>query len=1349
MIDIISELFNIGDNIKIHCSDGTYEGKILVLKPGALAIKSKDGVVRGIKDDTISSFEAIEPQSTIDNQIQLKQEETIASESQMVDSNSSKLEDNPIESSADVKDGDIFVTASKDVDQSQYKAGDKIPLEILHEIDPELSTKKHFPKSKTKLKTLGTGLDSLSVLVDEDHEVENQKIVPAIGEIKALRRDRNFGFITDSKTRKDVWFSFNQVVDADLQKNLFRYTPVIYTIQQGEQGPIAISIHKPGKIKDLLLLAQSLYDIDNYKGSLNVLNHILSEYPSNFSAAKLKSTISQNVPSYIIKVKGFNKYYDQAKKYHGNKNYEKAIEYYQKAIDSGERVESAIKDLGMLYSALQKQTTSDNEKERYRKCAYDLMTKHVSDLPDNISSWYYLENFYYSINAYEEFDRVINKILEDPDIAGDKKKWTTFMSKKAAAFLRQGMSDKSLEIIDNILGVDPMNTSALKLKSLIESPAYEGDYELLISATSFDTFTSGLSPYIERILEEYNEYAGVPPKILASGNFDATTLKGVRSLIDSFRGRARERAKLLLTEAKLMMSLEPENVDKFRSVMARYCNDMAKNHISFNNSMEITRFFYNEAFSLEESWDKTHRQVAYYLLTHCMSNTELLTATTEYYSIDNALDMSISNVYDQKLWDSILSMLLYNRDISAQITSKLFSNKNLKYQAIMALKSFGSKMLNSDNKDEFVDAWNEARENRLIEFKKKLASIKALLEYPSIEAIIHPLYELKGVRNDWLGTLDSVRISNISNNIAPSIDNYIKSSGYRNKETSYNDSFGQIQQMIEEITDGPTKLSYEAILPLMEHVMTLLKDSFDDVVQMSEPKLDIKLLSSETVVDDNNVVALQINVENHKDSSPVREVSVDVLDSLDVKCIGGDITYNAIEGGDSCIFKVKVKVSDNVLASKATAVVARCKYKSGSEQKEYQSQLSLKLYSPNEFAPINNPYAPFADGGPVSLDSNMFYGRKEFIANVVESIIKSPSKQVIIYGQKRCGKSSVLLHLRKRLIDTGKTFCISFSLGDIVQNLTEASFYYKILSSIKEELEMMEFDGQTVPQFSIPRLSEFKEEDTDNPLNSFSRYMTQFKRSCKNTEGWEDKNLVVMIDEFTYLYTEIKRDRISPSIMKQWKAITQNEKCQFSVVLVGQDVVPSFKKEDYARNAFGVIQDIRLTYLQEEPARELIERPISDDTGKSRYVGNAVSRIIDYTSRNPYYIQIFCARLVDYMNANKSISVTEADVNDVAKSFIIGDQALEEDKFDNLIRAGESEDLQEYPEADILKVLHEVALGSKNIGFCGRTDIDAIADKKLEDDILKHLVDREVLEKKGDNNYKIQVKLFQEWLLNH
>ena len=127
------------------------------------------------------------------------------------------------------------------------------------------------------------------------------------------------------------------------------------------------------------------------------------------------------------------------------------------------------------------------------------------------------------------------------------------------------------------------------------------------------------------------------------------------------------------------------------------------------------------------------------------------------------------------------------------------------------------------------------------------------------------------------------------------------------------------------------------------------------------------------------------------------------------------------------------------------------------------------MYSPEDFKPIDNPYAAVADGGPVPVTSHMFYGREDFIKNVADSIIKAPSKQVIIYGQKRCGKSSVMLHLKERLMSTGKAFCIFFSLGEIINNLTEAAFYHKILSTIQLELEALELDGLDIPNVEFPK----------------------------------------------------------------------------------------------------------------------------------------------------------------------------------------------------------------------------------------------------------------------------------------
>ena len=1347
MFDFIKETFKKGDTLKLSCVNGDFSGEILFITTDSIIIKTLDGKTCGIKGSDISFFEEIKNnESTISAQVPTQTENINERQKMSVDTQEAQTENivsntptQPIEETSDEN-----LKEQPDDGKPKLKILGHIDLDAINKSTP---SKKQKPiKVKSKPTTTLKGLESLSILVEDEHKAQNEKYLPALGEIKVVFPERNFGFIKDGKTGKQLYFSFNQIIDEGIKQpsGVMFHMPVVYSIISNERGDSAITIHRPNKVIELLNLSHTLIKRDEYRHAICILEHILDEFPDNFAADELKRKLEKSHPQ--PKIRTYSNLYNQAKKYNLEKNYPKAIEFFIKAIEAGEKMESSIKDLGMLYAQLYKQGGSNADD--YRKDAILLLDEYRKDLPDSISTLYYLENLYYSIQDYKQFVSVAQELLDKKELQKDKNRYVQLLCKIAAAYIQSGEKELAIDTIEEALSYDPNNVGALKLKTAIESENQDDIIEV-ISATQFESLTSGLSPFIQQTLDEYNEYAGVPAKIKESGNFDETTLKGIRSIIDKFSGRSKDRATYLLTEAKLMQEIDPENTLQFRTILARYCNDMAKNHIADNSSLDVIRFYYNEAFSLEENYDINARNVAYYLLTHIYDYRNLLQVTSKDISVDSALKQTIICEFDIKRWISILSMFIYNRMISAKLTSLLFINNEYRVKAIEALKAIGISINNTPSKDEFSEAWNNAREALKRYNSKIIASIRVVTNASGLEEMYQRLLSLNDLSKEWMYALDINRLITIINTIAPAISSYIKSSGYRNKVSNRDLANGQIFQLIEDIKREPTKLSYEEFLPLLRHIEKLLDESFNDVIRTSEPRISIKLLSEQTVID-NGLVKIQIEVSNHKDSSPIKEVSISVDERNDIKLINaGEVLYNAIEGGESHIFKLQLEVGENIINQKATAVTIYCNYTNGGEKKQAFNQLSLKLYSKEEFTPIDNPYAPIADGGPVQ-DEKMFFGRETEIQNIVEAIIKSPSKQIIIYGQKRSGKSSVMLHLKQSLLNTGKTFCIFFSLGEIINNLNEASFYYKIISSIKQELEILEWNGENdIPPFEIPSSKAFKEEDEDNPLNTFTKYMIMFKLSCKQTKGWENKNLVVMIDEFTYLYTEIKKGNISPSIMKQWKAITQNERAQFSVVLVGQDVVPSFKKEDYARNAFGVIQDMRLTYLKDEPARALIETPILDKDRRSRYIGDAVTRIIDYTSRNPYYIQIFCSRLVDYMNENKSISVTEADVNEVARSFIEGSDALEEDKFDNLIRAGESEDLQEFPESEILSILRQIAQNSKNIGYCNRRDIDVFEDKERENAILKDLTDREVLEMKGEDNYKIQVKLFQEWLLNH
>jgi hypothetical protein len=232
----------------------------------------------------------------------------------------------------------------------------------------------------------------------------------------------------------------------------------------------------------------------------------------------------------------------------------------------------------------------------------------------------------------------------------------------------------------------------------------------------------------------------------------------------------------------------------------------------------------------------------------------------------------------------------------------------------------------------------------------------------------------------------------------------------------------------------------------------------------------------------------------------------------------------------------------------------------------------------------------------------------------------------------------------------------------------------------------------------------------------------------------------------------VKSGRIDPSVMMQWKAITQNRACNFSVILIGQDITPTFLNQDYARNAVQIITQKRLTYLSPTEAKELIENPMKKACGgDSPYIGEAVDRIIDYTSRNPFYIQKVCQSLVSYMNEHKLKKVTEADIDDVASNL-----NWDKNDFDNLISGGEYEEDVEFKQRnaermELLKVIARLS-DTRGYDYCSLDDILAqinVTDRDERDKkkaLLTELKDREVLDENKES-YKIQVKLFKLWLL--
>ena len=416
-------------------------------------------------------------------------------------------------------------------------------------------------------------------------------------------------------------------------------------------------------------------------------------------------------------------------------------------------------------------------------------------------------------------------------------------------------------------------------------------------------------------------------------------------------------------------------------------------------------------------------------------------------------------------------------------------------------------------------------------------------------------------------------------------------------------------------------------------------------------------------------------------------------------------------------------------------------------QTQIQNQQNL-LYSEDEFEKIENPYATYAEGGIVG-DAEMFFGREELIQNISQAIRESrtQSKSVIVFGQKRSGKSSILYHLNKALekdkdlliLDLGN---MSTLLDQDAQTSLLHQFLNGILRGLERAIRRKQREGFSPLELAIPG-REFYNHPA--PLQLFEDTFVKLKDLTDNQTGqedWRGIRVVLLIDEFQYIYDPIIEGKIPDSFMQNWKALLQAN--YFSAVLVGQDVMPKFKLR--FPNEFGTTQDERVTYLNELDATKLIEDPIriGGRQGESRYREQATERILELTAGSPFYIQIICNRLVEYMNVKHAGLVTEADVETVKNELIDGVNALGFDKFDNLINSGDTSP-DAIPDEDARNVLKTIADNSSKTDLCHRDKIDCETHLPV-DTILDDLEKRDVVERR-DQSYRIQVGLFKEWLV--
>ena len=367
---------------------------------------------------------------------------------------------------------------------------------------------------------------------------------------------------------------------------------------------------------------------------------------------------------------------------------------------------------------------------------------------------------------------------------------------------------------------------------------------------------------------------------------------------------------------------------------------------------------------------------------------------------------------------------------------------------------------------------------------------------------------------------------------------------------------------------------------------------------------------------------------------------------------------------------------------------------------DYSRELNELIENKKE---IENPYIT---GRALTRETMaIFVGRRE-ISRRIDLMLRNPhSPPILLYGQRRIGKTSLLNLFSKLLSDRYLPLFVDLQ-GPVSLTTEYSGFLYNLSRA------MIKSASET-RQISLPALS--REALKDDPFSQFDEWLDDVEASI------EDRTVLLTFDEFEALDHVFQIGRLDKHlILGMFRHIIQHRP-RFKIVITGAYRLEKFPDwANYLNNA----ETITLSYLKENEARELINNTIKS----IKYTENAIQHILELTHSHPALVQWFCKEIVVLKNEQPYEKRNVIDKEDVIAAI---QPVLEHarSQFSSIFTSHCSPQ-----ESKILQLLAEQREG---------------VDKKNPEieKALANLVDSELIES-TPTGYRFQVEMFRRWVVN-
>jgi hypothetical protein len=268
------------------------------------------------------------------------------------------------------------------------------------------------------------------------------------------------------------------------------------------------------------------------------------------------------------------------------------------------------------------------------------------------------------------------------------------------------------------------------------------------------------------------------------------------------------------------------------------------------------------------------------------------------------------------------------------------------------------------------------------------------------------------------------------------------------------------------------------------------------------------------------------------------------------------------------------------------------------------------------------------DAGPVSIENvyifgdpiqpdhdRVFVGREDLFARIQENLAATHKPTLVLHGQRRTGKTSLLLQLPKRLsadyvpvyVDLQATITAVPSLNRFLYTLAH--------EAVRQADEKRRIALQPVEMGSFDRKG----------VHAFYEWLDLIRQQL------DGRMLLLALDEFEHIEIAIEKGKIDDALLDVLRHLIQHHSSWLVLLFAGVRTL-----EEMGRNwhsYFISVKPIHVSYLDPEAARELIALPTK--TSPVHYDGQAVEAILEATHAQPFLVQAVGFELVQHLNRQR------------------------------------------------------------------------------------------------------------------